>query len=116
MNQANLRGIITDSLRYWERLRLYYNLLLSGITLSYIIPVAWRRPEGINLQDSLPALLLLALAANILYCTAYIPDVFVQISTFRSLWRRWRWLLFLLGCVVAVFFTTEIASTLALLV
>lgn len=63
MEKENMREIITNSLRYRERLRIVYNLLLLGITLFYIAPDAWHRPETITPQSELAALLLLAVAA-----------------------------------------------------
>lgn len=110
MTQADIRTITTDALRYWERLRMVYNLLLFTITLAVLKP-----PLGgnaINPVELVSRLLLLATIANILYCAAYVPDIFVQLSLFRPQWRRWRWLLFVFGCLIAAFLTYQIASTL----
>lgn len=114
MSKTDIREIVTDALRYWEPLRLIYNLLLLAITLACLAPALRSSRASINPMEQIPTLLLLAVIANILYCAAYVPDVFVQISLFRPQWRRWRWLLFVFGCLMAAFFTYEIAEWLAL--
>ncbi|HVB08568.1 MAG TPA: hypothetical protein VNF00_06430 [Candidatus Acidoferrales bacterium] len=48
------------------------------------------------------ALLVLAMLANLCYCTAYVADLPVQYSSFRDLWRRWRWGLWLTGTLFAI--------------
>jgi hypothetical protein len=50
-------------------------------------------------------LFLLAVAANICYCAAYLADVFVQASGFREVLQRVRWVLFVLGTLVAAIIT-----------
>jgi hypothetical protein len=52
---------------------------------------------------------LLAVIANVLYCAAYLPDVFAEISAYRDLWRKYRWVLFLTGLTFAGVVTRFIA-------
>jgi len=84
--------IATDAIRFWEWGRLAYNLLLAGLTL-YLL-------RGDVLQYGF-LLFVYAVIANFLYSTAYIPDVFIQLSSFRSLWRKLRWILWLTGTAFA---------------
>ena len=56
------------------------------------------------------ALFLLAVVANILYCTAYLPDIFVQASGFHELWRNFRWLLLLVGTTCAAIITHFVST------
>ena len=52
---------------------------------------------------------MLAVIANIAYCTAYVVDIFVQASGFRELWQRYRKLLFVIGTLFAAIITRFIA-------
>jgi hypothetical protein len=94
------RDLATNSLRYWEPRRILYNTILAVIVLSVFAThwtQFWENAEwvaGLNL-------FILAVIANILYCSAYVADVFAQLSAFRETWRRSRWILLLIGIVVA---------------
>jgi hypothetical protein len=46
-------------------------------------------------------LLLAAVLANVLYCTAYAADLLVQLSDYQAAWRRHRWLLWAAGTAFA---------------
>jgi hypothetical protein len=48
---------------------------------------------------------LLAVVANIAYCAAYLADIFVQVSGFREIWQRSRWVLFVIGTLFAAIVT-----------
>jgi hypothetical protein len=41
------------------------------------------------------------IAANAVYCAAYVPDQAFQLTPFRDGWRRWRWLLLAFGTFFA---------------
>ncbi len=41
------------------------------------------------------------IAANAVYCAAYVPDQALQLTPFRDGWRRWRWLLLAFGTFFA---------------
>ena len=93
MSKADFRSVVTDSVRYWETSRVYYNLWLTGITLG----CGWR-PHG---MQPWVTLLVLAAIANLLYCAAYPIDILVQFSDFRDRWRNNRYLLLLAGMGLA---------------
>jgi hypothetical protein len=44
---------------------------------------------------------ILALAANALYCVAYGVEIAMQRTAFRAGWRPWRWILWLAGTLLA---------------
>lgn len=88
------REIATDALRFWERGRIAFNLVLLALSIYML--------QG-DVFEYLIALFSYALIANGLYTTAYIPDVFIQHSDFRGHWRRFRWLLWLAGTAFASF-------------
>ncbi len=103
MNQR-LKEIVTDALRYWERMRIVYNAVLALIVITYFVaglPTSLRVFEF----NQLLVFILLAVAANVLYCLAYLPDVFIQLSGFSEVWRKTRIGLFLIGLGVAAIFT-----------
>lgn len=99
MNAAT-REILTDAVRFWETLRVPYNVVLAAVSLA----AHFGQPEAqrhIVSPASLVALAIAAVAANLLYCTAYLPDLFLQLTAYRNLWRRWRWILFATGLLLA---------------
>jgi hypothetical protein len=46
---------------------------------------------------NLTGFLFFVIAANAVYCAAYVPDQAFQLTPFRDGWRRWRWLLLAFG-------------------
>ena len=99
-DHASLREIITDALRYWEPRRLVYNVVLAAVVVAYFCAALPAARESLTV-DSVLALFLLAVAANLCYCAAYVADVFAQLSGFRAAWRRWRGGLLVVGLVFA---------------
>jgi hypothetical protein len=101
---APLRTALADAARFWEPRRIFYNLILAAVTLSWFA-ATWPhfRPAL-----SLPALLRftgLALIANVLYCAAYLVDFPMQLSSFNAVWQRYRWALWLIGTLFAFVLT-----------
>ncbi|MCJ7557549.1 MAG: hypothetical protein MUP90_11655 [Gammaproteobacteria bacterium] len=60
--------------------------------------------------ELIQGLFLLAVAANVFYCAAYIMDVGAQYSGVRETWRRHRWILF----AVEVTFASIIARLISM--
>ena len=109
MIQVTPRQAFTDALRYWERRRILYNAVLLGVVIAVFwagLPVSKERLA----LDLFERLFVLAVLANVAYCTAYLADVFVQLSELRATWLRFRWILFVIGLVHAVILTHNIAS------
>lgn len=101
---------VTDALRFWERGRILYNLAL----LSIVLGAVWYGGKDWRLLLGMaPALFVLAVAANALYCLAYPADLLLQASEFRAQWRRLRWILWSIGmltaCVLAGWIVQDIA-------
>jgi hypothetical protein len=102
-------SVVTNMLGYWEPRRFIYNTVLALVVLAHFIsalPKAW----SLLTLNSILVVFVLAVVANILYCSAYLVDWFVQISAFRDLWLGLRWLLLALGIVIAAVFTHFIAE------
>lgn len=96
-----MKEILTDVIRYWEPRRLLYNVVLVIVSLWRVVPLVQAFHDGAIPGWVWGQLLILALEANIAYCAAYFVDIVVQHSDYREPWRRWRWVLFLLGTSVA---------------
>lgn len=109
--KSMLNAVITDALRYWERLRLAYNGILTCIVIGFFGAAVWSG-QPIRYFTALVALFMLAVAANVAYSTAYLVDIFVQLSDFRDLWRRWRWMLFVIGMAFAVILAAGVSQAL----
>jgi hypothetical protein len=100
METAALREWVTDAIRYWEPRRIVYNLVLMGVVLACFV-VALPLSKGIISLNFALVLFMMAVLANVAYCSAYVVDLFAQISGFRELWQKYRWLLFLVGMIFA---------------
>lgn len=95
--------ILADAIGYWERRRIIYNLLLAAVVVTWIA-ASWPHLRPAFTWPSLLALVVLALLANLCYCAAYVADLPMQHSSFRQMWRRWRWTVFLVGTLFAILF------------
>src|SRR5690242_16711099 len=99
---------IGDAIRYWERHRIVYNLVLLVVVAAIfaINAAAFGRVASIDLFLQL---FLLAVMANVAFCAAYPVDLTVQWSSLRPTWLRVRWVLFLIGTA----FATTVAQFIA---
>jgi hypothetical protein len=104
MDGPTLRDYFTDAIKFWEPRRVIYNLTLAAIVIIYFA-VGYPSSKAVLSIDFLLGLFLLAVAANIAYCAAYLVDVFVQASGFREVWQRSRWVLFAIGTTFAAIIT-----------
>jgi len=108
MDGSELRTYFTDAISFWEPRRLVYNLALAGIVIAYFV-AGYPASKAVLSIDFALGLFLLAVGANIAYCAAYLADVFVQASGFREVWQRMRWVLFVIGTLVAAIITRFIS-------
>jgi len=100
MNAQTLRESLTDAIRYWEPLRLVYNAALAFIVLIYFW-IGYPASKTDLSVNSILFIFLLAVLANVAYCTAYLVDIFAQASGFRETWQKNRWMLFVIGLLFA---------------
>jgi uncharacterized membrane protein YkvI len=98
------RDYLGDAIRYWEPRRILYNLLLAAVVVIHFVKELPFSKTVVQF-DSLLFLFALAVLANVAYCTAYVPDVFAQMSSLRDSWLRHRWLLFVVGLAFAAVLT-----------
>lgn len=98
---SDWRDNLRDAVRYWESLRLLYNLILAAVCLAWLL-LTWPhfRP-ALTLQSLFP-ITILAVLANLCYCAAYLPELLLQNSTYRTRWRGRRWAVWLAGMALAL--------------
>jgi len=101
---GRIRSVITEALRFWEPLRLAYNITLAVVVLGYFV-TAWPSSRTTVALNGVLVLFVLGVLANVCYCAAYLGDVFVQLSGFRSAWRSLRWVLVVIGTTFAAVIT-----------
>ena len=104
MDAQGWRENLTNAIRFWEPMRVAYNLTLAAIVLIYFAR-SYPASKQVVTVDSILLLFLLAVLANVAYCAAYPVDVFAQASGYRESWRKWRWILFAIGLLFAATIT-----------
>ena len=97
---GRLGGYLAEGIRFWEPMRLVYNLVLVLVVVGdfFAAEPGARDKLSFNL---LLALIFFAVLANICYCAAYIPDFFVQFSGLKAAWRWGRVVLLTIGILFA---------------
>jgi hypothetical protein len=99
---SSLREAFAEAIRFWEPLRIIYNLLLVAVTLLWVA-LTWPHFRPAFQLPALLALGVLALLANICYCTAYLVEAAMLGGTFRNVWKnRQRWGLWVVGTLFAI--------------
>jgi hypothetical protein len=109
MQPNDLREKASNAIRFWERWRILYNLVLTVVVVLHFVAAYPASKQVLSINFCL-ALFLLAVVANILYCTAYLPDIFVQASGFHELWQNFRWLLLAVGITCAAIITHFVST------
>jgi hypothetical protein len=95
--------VFKDAVRYWEVRRIWYNLILLGIVVAWVV-ATWPHFRPAFSVASLLKVLVLAALANLCYSAAYLVDIPMQQSGARPSWRRRRWALWVAGTVFAIVF------------
>ena len=95
------RALLADALRYWEFRRIFYNLVLSLIFVAWLV-LTWPHFRPALTLQSLLLLFILGLLANACYCAAYFVDIPMQRSALGAAWKRWRWVLWVVGTLFAI--------------
>lgn len=98
---GSFRSCLVESIRYWELRRLIYNFALFTVCVGWFV-VAWPHFRPALAWSSLPPLVVLSLLANVCYCAAYLVDIPLQQLSFSAVWRRRRWVLWLMGTLFAI--------------
>lgn len=110
MDTSLFRDSLTNAIRFWEKMRLVYNgVLILVVAACFAANYTTAKAEfSVKAEYTVHLVLLmilLAVLANVLYCTAYVVDVLVQMSGYRERWTKNRWLLFSIGLTAASILT-----------
>jgi hypothetical protein len=95
------RSILSDVIHFWEIRRIFYNLALVTASLAWLV-ATWPHFRPALTLNSLFLFSVLALMANACYCAAYLVEIPMQHSTVSTAWKRYRWILWLLGTLFAL--------------
>ncbi len=101
---APFRELLADAARFWEPRRIPYNLALVAIVFIWLV-ATWPHFRPALTVPSLGIFSVLGLIANAFYSVAYLVDIALQTASFRSVWRRRRWVLWLAGLIFAIVLT-----------
>lgn len=102
---------LQDAIKYWEIRRIVYNIALAAIVCIHFyngLPRNWERMSF----NSLLGLFIFAVLANVAFCTAYIPDIFLQLSGMGSKQKYFRQIIFIVGLVFAAIITNFVSMSL----
>jgi len=98
---GGLRERLANASRFWEPRRVVYNFLLTAVAVVWLV-ATWPHFRVALTLSSLLLLAILALLANACYCAAYLVDIPMQRSALCAIWGDRRWVLWLLGTLLAV--------------
>ncbi len=108
------RERISSAVRFWERRRLAYNLVLSALVFGLVVQSWPHFQPAFTRSLWLPALaymLFLAALGNMCYCAAYPVDLALQWFTTPIFLRRARvvlwWAGMLLACVLVLYWMED---------
>ncbi len=104
MTTHDAKSYLTNAISYWEVRRIIYNAVLAVVVLGYFLAYLPASLQRIT-PDVIFGLFILAVLANIAYRASYLADIFAQMSGFRDLWLRLRWIVFLIGLAFASILT-----------
>lgn len=94
------RESLTNAIHFWERARVLYNAILLLVVIGSFAAGYPGSKTALSVDLAL-ILFVLAVLANVAYCTAYIVDILVQMSGYRERWAKYRWALFCIGTLFA---------------
>ena len=95
-----MQSAFAQAARFWEPLRILYNLVLVGVVFAWVT-ATWPHFQPALKWSSLLPMSVLALIANVLYCAAYLVDLPLQHAS-RKLLGLGRWILWTAGMLFAM--------------
>ena len=98
--ESAIRQDFARAARFWEPLRIGYNLVLVGVVVAWVIATWPHFRPAIRLATLVP-MAFLALMANVCYSAAYLVDVPLQ-HVARKFLGRWRWAVWTAGTLFAI--------------
>ena len=106
---AGTRAYAAAALRYWEPRRIFYNVVLAAVIVAHAVAAGPRAQALITFDLTLTGFLL-AVFANVCYCTVYAADAFLQVSGIEEAIRVGRALLLGVGTAFAATLTHFVAK------
>jgi hypothetical protein len=100
MSVITFREAASNAIRFWERARIAFNVVLATIVIGYFVAGLPSSRERVS-TDLWLGLFVLAVLANVAFCAAYPIDIFAQYSTHKSVWLRVRWAVLIIGILFA---------------
>lgn len=97
----SFRELLLASAHYWEPRRLLYNLILFAVCVIWFVGSWPHFRPALHLEYLYP-MVFLAIMANICYSAAYVVDIPLLSSSWKSIWLSRRWILFLIGMLFAL--------------
>ena len=95
------KGGIRDAARFWERRRIWYNAVLFGMVVLWVVFTWPHFRPAMNLV-AMGRMTVLALLANVCYCAAYVAEIFIQPLLPEVFWKRTRLALWITGMLFAL--------------
>jgi hypothetical protein len=102
------REAASNAIRFWEKARIGYNIVLAAVVVGYFIAALPFSKSQLSVDLAL-GLFILAVLANVAFCAAYPVDIFAQMSSFNTQWRRVRWAVLGIGVLFAAAITRFMA-------
>jgi cytochrome c biogenesis protein CcdA len=98
---GSFRESVADALRFWERGRVLYNLILVVFGILWLV-ATWPHFRSVLTLIHMLQITLLALLANACYCAGYIADILLQRTSSGEFRARLRWGVWIMGMVIAI--------------
>jgi hypothetical protein len=100
----SLREAIVSAVRFWERRRISYNIVLTALVISWVVFTWPHFRAAVTLPYvflALAYMLFLAVLANLCYCAAYPVDFVLQLYTMPEFLRCSRTVFWWAGMILA---------------
>lgn len=95
---------LLEAVRFWEPRRLFYNLLLLAVTVTWILATWPHFRPAMTLTAALQVSVL-GLIANVCYSAAYLVEFPLQAASSGKVRQILRWAVWLVGAVLAFILT-----------
>ena len=98
---AKSRPRFYEAVQFWEPWRPWYNAALVAVVLLWL-GLTWPHFRPALTPNALGKMFVLALAANVCYCAAYVVEAGIQAVSSDIARRRFRWAVWILGMLLAL--------------
>jgi len=99
---SSQKGLMV-AVKFWEPRRLLYNLLLFAVVVIWVVK-SWPHFRPAMTWEALGIMTVLALLANVCYCSAYLAEILIQNAATNASWNRQRWAIWVAGTLFAIVF------------